>query len=392
MAFNKPWSTLCFLSLSVPALGFGSPFWFFSSAPDTTCSKAVKHETKCESKCEDLKCEAPKPCCATKTVTEVIKVCEDPCHPTHCSWEAALSVGIGYRHDSLTQKTTPHSSSGIPSWKSKYRDISSVIGVLRFDGRVKNFLFAFEGDYAPETGANLMQDFNLSSNSASNMHYKFRKLTGYEADAWATVGYRLEFINGRHGKAYLVPQFGYRYSHQAWETYSQDDYTNRALNGGNVHNFMQDQCPMHSEWYGPFIEARLSFVFWDHFHVDPYYQYHFLDYRARKRASITSITIDTQIVGAVPTQQQLTKVNIDNDNARGQSAGLDLYWQFNNQFRLGAKGSWLMFETRDAKAHQKNTVTTFGSNPPVTTINNYSEDAHVSWTTYSGYIYGGYSF
>jgi hypothetical protein len=149
---------------------------------------------------------------------------------------------------------------------------------------------------------------------------------------------------------------------------------------------------MHSEWFGPFIEARLSFVFWNHMHVDPYYQYHFLDYRARKRVAETSITLDPNVVGAPATQQQIRKAVIDNDSARGQSAGVDLYWQFNNRFRLGAKGSWIMFETHDARGHQKNTTTLLNTNPPVKTVSHFHEDAHAKWTSYSGYIYGGYSF
>jgi hypothetical protein len=266
------------------------------------------------------------------------------------------------------------------------------MGVLRFDGRISNFLFGFEGDYAPETGGNIEQNLSFPATPSQNAHFKFRKLWGYEADAQATIGYRLEFINGRKGRAYLVPQVGYRYSHQAWETYSQDDYVNRNLNGGNARQFFQDQCPLHSEWFGPFIEARLSFIFWNHFHVDPYYQYHFLDYRARKRATMTTITINIDLPGALPNQQNMMKALVDNDSARGQSAGLDLFWQFENQFRLGAKGSWAMFETRKARGHLKSQVTTYATNPPVTTTNRYKEDAHTSWTTYSGYIYGGYSF
>lgn len=402
MALNKPWSTLCLLSLSVPALGFGSPFWFFSSAPDTTCSKvdsckkekrAPEEMNKCEARCDELKCESPKACCVTKTVTDVITVCEDPCHPKHCNWDAALSFGIGYRHDNLDQKIRTHSSSAAAvNWKSHYEGVSSVMGVLRFDGRVSNFLFAFEGDYAPEVGANLNQSLSFPSNSAQNAHFKFRKLSGYEADAMASIGYRLEFINGKHGRAYLVPQVGYRYSHQAWETYSQDDYVNRALDGGNARQFLQDQCPMHSEWFGPFVEARLSFVFWNHMHVDPYYQYYFLDYRARKRATATTITIDDTLPGAISSQQNLMKALIHNDSARGQSAGVDLFWQFDNQVRLGAKGSWNMFETRKAKAHLKETVTTYGTNPPVTTVSHFKEEAHTGWTNYSIYLYAGYAF
>lgn len=393
MALSKPWSTLCLLSLSVPALGIASPFWFFSSAPDT-CSKQAKthvEESKCEAKCEDLKCDAPKPCCATKTYTEVVTVCENPCHPSHCNWDVALSVGIGYRHDRLHQKLHSHTASN-PSSKRKYNDISSMMGVFRVDARVKNIMFAFEGDYAPEVGGTLDRDLTYRNNSAQNLHYKFRKLTGYEADAMLSVGYRLEFINGRHGKAYLVPQVGYRYSHQAWETYSQDDYVNRALAGGNVRNFAQDQSPLHSEWYGPYIEARASFVFWNHMHVDPFYQYYFLDHHSRQRNSSTSITIDPTLTGAPSTNQILTKINVENDSARGQSAGVDFFWQFDNQVRVGAKGSWVSFETRKARGHIKNTVTTYATNPPVSAETHFKEDAHTSWKSYSAYAYIGYAF
>ncbi len=397
MAFSsKPWSTLCLLSLSVPALGFGSPFWFFSSAPDSTCPKGAecRKAAPCEIKedaCDKQKCEA-KPCCETKTVTEVIKICEDPCHPTHCMWDAAISLGIGWRHDRIRQKISDHPATGAASWRSTYQDVSSVQGVLRFDGRIGNFLVNLEGDYAPNVGGNLHQNFKDPVDPALDTHFKFRKLNGYEADAMASIGYRLRFINGKHGRAYLVPQVGYRYSHQAYETYSQDDFVNRDLAAGNVRHFLQDQSPMHSEWFGPYIEARLSFIFWNHFHVDPYYQYYFLDYRARKKVALTSITIDPTLVGAPPTQQAVTKANLHNDNARGQSAGVDLFWQFENQFRLGAKGSWNTFETRNAKARVKVVTKTFATNPPVETTTLFKEDAHSHWTSYGFYVYGGYSF
>lgn len=406
MSLSKPWSTLCMLSLSVPALGFGSPFWFFSSAPDTTCPNVAaapkapidmvceaKSDSKCDTKCHPApQCEA-KPCCETKTITEVVKVCHDPCNPVHPCWEVVLSFGIGYRHDRLSQKLEPHSSSGESNLKSHYRDFDSVMGVLRLDARVSNFLFGFEGDYAPVVDGRLDQDFHTSGTSSTqDSHFRFKKMSGYEADAQVTVGYRLEFINGRHGRAYLVPQFGYRYSHQSYETDSQDKFVNRNVLAGNVTQFMQDQSPMHSEWFGPFLEARLSFVFWDHLHVEPYYQYHFLDYRARKKFAVTNITNDPLAVGALPNQQEVTKSVIRNDSARGQSAGADIYWQFKNHFRLGAKGSWLMFQTENAKAHAKSSTTVFTSNPPVTTTHGFKEHAHATWTNYSVYIYGGYSF
>ena len=399
MSLNKPWSTLCLLSLSVPALGFGSPFWFFSSAPDSTCPNVAAApqapiDAVCKNECETKqqpKCEA-KPCCETKTITEVIKVCEDPCHPKHPNWEAVLSFGIGYRHDRLTQKVDAHPSATQPSYKSKYRDFDSVMGVLRFDARVSNFLVGFEGDYSPVVDGKLNQDVDFSGNSAIDYHFRFKKMSGYEADAMVYVGYRLEFINGRHGRAYLVPQVGYRYSHQAYETDSQDDIVNRGLNAGNVTQFMQDQTPMHSEWFGPYVEAKLSFVFWDHLFVDPFYQYHFLDYRSRSKSALTNITNNPLAVGALPNTQQIIKTSIKNDCARGQSAGADIYWQFDNRFRLGAKGSWIMFQTDDAKGHVRDKTTTFTSNPPTSTTIHYKEDAHASWTGYSVYIYGGYSF
>ncbi len=396
MALIKRWSALYLLSLSIPALSFASPFWFFSSSPDSTCPKGAecRKAAPCEVKedrCEKQKCEA-KPCCTTKTVTEVIKICEDPCHPTHCAWDAALSLGIGYRHDRIRQKISNHTATGTPSWRSTYQDVSSVEGVLRFDARIHNFVLYVEGDYAPEVGGNLTQSFKNPVDPTLNTHFKFRKLNGYEADAMASIGYRLRFINSRDGQAFLVPGVGYRYSHQAYETYSQDDFVNRTLAAGNVRHSLQDQAPMHADWFGPYVEARLSFVFWNQFHIDPYYQYYFLDLRARKKVALTSITIDPTLVGAPPTQQVITKANIHNNSARGQSAGVDLYWQFKNQFRLGGKGSWNTFHTSDAKARVKVNQKTFATNPPVETTTLFKEDAHTHWTSYSFYLYGGYAF
>lgn len=390
MALSKPWSTLCLLSLSLPALSFASPFWFFSSAPDSTCSKGSCNKTEhhkenvCEGNCP-VPCDV-KPCCKTETYTDVITICENPCRPSHCNWEVALSFGVGYRYDRLKQRYHTDADDVATGLKSKYNNINSVISVVRFDARAYNFMFGIEGDYSFLVNGHLKQHVTVPTSPASDSEFHFHKLNGYEADIMADVGYRLEFMGGRREKAYFIPTIGYRYSHQAYEAYSQKVFQNPHLVG--VTQIMQDQSPMHSEWYGPYLEAKFSFVFWDKLFINPFYQYHFLDYRAREKMALT--TINTGV--ALGTSQEIAKTVFRNDSARGQSAGLDMYWQFDNGVRLGAKGSWLEFQTRDGKARTKQDTFAYTATPPVETTVHAKVDAKVTWTSYNAYLYVGYAF
>jgi len=359
-------STLCLLSLTLPTLTQASNFWFLTHALPVPLAAKVENTAAQPSKQE------------TKTIA-----------PKHGNWEAVLSLGIGYRHDNLHIKLSPSDSSGAASLKSHYKELSSVMGVLRFDARAQNFLFSLEGDYAPSTHGELSQTFD--GTAAQDASFSFNKLSGYEADAQAALGYRIQFFKGTNSRGYIIPQLGYRYSHQTYETYGQDEDVNSFFSG-NVTQFMQDQSPMHSEWFGPFLEIKLSFTFWDHFFIDPYYQYHFLDYRCREKYALTGMTVDPDLAGAPASQQTITKAITHNTGAHGQSAGLDLYWQFAGGFRLGAKAAWLHFVSENAKAHVSSANTPFTTNPPVTTVTHLHEDAHAHWTNYSAYLYGGYSF
>ena len=373
---NKiPFTALSLLSLALPILGHSGNIWMFSGLSQT----APAAEATVAGATPDV---------AMSTMQQHNQTCQHKpkkCHKKN--WDATLSLGAGYRHDRLSQRLTPRDNSPFQRLKFKYRDIDSVMGVLRFDARYSNLLFNVEGDYSPVVSGTLSAPYNSDPAINNVFDFRFKKLTGYEADAMASIGYRLLFINGSWSKAALIFQAGYRYSHQSYETESQD----RTTVGTNI-SILQDQAPCHTEWFGPFIEGRISFCYHNRYYIQPFYQYHFLDYRSQREEAqkLYSFTGGTPPV----TSDIIMRFWTHGDEARGQLGGADIFYQApGKHLRLGIKGAYLDFQSRETRTKVRQRQTMFTSNPPTsTTTHPKYDDAHTNWKSFSIYGYAGYSF
>jgi hypothetical protein len=302
------------------------------------------------------------------------------------NWECAIMVGSGYRHDRLSHRYTPSSTSTLQRVKFKYRDVDSVMGLVRFDARVSNLLFNIEGDYSPVVSGTLSAPFNIDPEVSSVFNFRFKKLTGYEADAMTSIGYRLPFMNGYRSRAAIIVQVGYRYSHQTYETDAQSKTSN-----GNFISILQDQAPSHTEWFGPFVEGRVSFSYLDRYYFQPFYQYHFLDYRSRRHEAQM---VFNYTAGSPPVPTEfLVKFLSNGDDARGQLGGIDFYYQpKTNHLRLGLKGTYLDFESRETKTRTKIKRISLNTNPSTSTTSKAKYHSHGNWQSYSIAAYAGYSF
>jgi hypothetical protein len=358
---------LCLFSIAIPFVGHSANFWLFSgsqeSSEDTQNSPVV---AAAEEVALASKKPAPSACKGKK------------------NWDCIFSLGMGYRHDRLSQRYTPNTSA-LPRVKFRYRHVDSVMEIFRFDGRWSNFLFNFEGDYSPVVSGMQYAPYNTNPALSSDFRFKFKKLTGYEADAMASVGYRLLFMNGHTSRAAIILQVGYRYSHQSYEAEAQD-----KTRQPSYVSIMQDQAPSHTEWFGPFLEGRFSFSYRDYFYVQPFYQYHFLDYRAeRKEAQMTF-----SYVNGIPpiTNDFITSFRTEGESARGQVAGLDVFYQPKSRLRLGLKGTYLLFESRETNTKTRQKQTNYNTNPPVTTRNKIKYHSHADWRSYTIEAYAGYHY
>ncbi len=393
MLTKAPFSKLCLLSLTIPLLGHAGNSWLFNGSPtETAITPELASSSKtvppvCKKECDVPECEA-KPCCETKTRTEVITICEDPCHPTHCKWDVVLSAGLGYRHDRLNQRFKPTpSTSPQQNAKFKYNGVDSVMGLLRLDARYSNFLLSVEGDYSPVVSGSMSSHFNTDTAVGDTFHFKNHKLTGYEADAMASVGYRLQFMHGYHARAALIFQVGYRYSHQAWETEKQS----RASRGTFI-SILQDQGPMHSEWFGPFLEGRFSFAYRDKFYFQPFYQYHFLDYRSQRKEA--QKVYDYTVVGTPPVPLDiLTRFTTEGNHATGQLGGIDLFYDRPGyHYRFGIKTTYLRFVSNKSHTNATEKQVLLVTNPPGSINGKLKYRTHSTWESFNIALYAGYSF
>jgi hypothetical protein len=134
MRFKTPYTTLCLLSLAVPALGHGNNIWLF-----TTASKAAPIATESNSAGSSEIAMATK----SSSVPQVKE--EKKCRK---NWEGAITLGAGYRHDHLSQRYNPRKSGSAERLKFKYNGVDSVMALVRLDGRIGNFLAYLEGTIA----------------------------------------------------------------------------------------------------------------------------------------------------------------------------------------------------------------------------------------------------
>lgn len=372
MLAKAPFSTLCLLSLAVPLLGHARS-WLFSGTSENN----------------DVTIESAIPASSEIAMSSRMSSPSNPNPPPNQSkkiWECAASIGIGYRQDKISQRYTPTHNSALQRVKFKYHDVNSVMGLVRFDARVSNFLFNLEGDYSPVVSGMLSAPFNTDADVGRDFNFHFKKLTGYEADAMASVGYRLQFMNGCRSRAALIFQVGYRYSHQTYETDAQSKSSKTTFV-----SILQDQAPMHSEWFGPFLEGRISFSYLDQFYFQPFYQYHFLDYRAQRHEAQK---VYSYAGGSPPVPFDfLVKFTTQGDEGRGQLAGIDTFYQPKcTHLRFGLKGTYLEFQSNETKTKAKLREVFLSTNPSTSVYSKPKYHSHANWHSYSISGYAGYSF
>lgn len=361
------------LSLLLPALGSASNIWLFSGVSRATAPAAVESRPLASSELAFMGTRASKNHAASGE---------------HCkkNWACSLALGVGYRHDKFIQRYTPSSSNSFQRVKFKYHGVDSVTELLRIDARYKDVLFNFEGDYAPVVSGRILAPFNTDPRTSDVFHFKFKKLSGYEADVMASIGYRLRFMHGCRSRAALVFQVGYRYSHQAWETEAQDRKRTTSFT-----SMLQDQAPAHIEWFGPFLEGRLSVSYRDFLYFEPFYQYYFLDYRSQRRES----QFGFDYTGGTPPVPAdfIVKYISQGDEARGQLGGIDLFYQAEDRhLRIGLKSTYLDFRSNDTKTTTRLVESFLNTNPPTKTLVKPKYHSHSKWESYTIAAYLGYSF
>lgn len=307
-----------------------------------------------------------------------------PITPSRKRGDCAFSIGIGYRYDQFSQHNTPKNPH-LQRIKWKYQDINSVMAIARIDARYRNWLFTFEGDYSPLISANSSVLFNVDPTVERPFHFKFNHLSGYEADAMASIGYRFLFLNDHSFRAAILFQVGYRYSHQSYETTQQS----LASNTPSFVSILHDQTAMHAEWFGPFLEARLSLSYCKAFYFQPFYQYHLLDHRVRQEEAQKVYFYEKDLV--FPSDFLVTLVT-KNNHARGQLSGFDFYYQQQKGLRVGLKGAYLSFGSNQARTKTRIKEVSLNINPPTSTTSHLTYHAHTKWTSYSIAAYAGYNF
>lgn len=117
-------------------------------------------------------------------------------------------------------------------------------------------------------------------------HSNFKLGGGYTADLQGAAGVRIELYSNPKFDFSFLPSAGYKYSHV--KNFSEGLDRNSSLillNSPGFIGFSQGILPKpnQQDWFGPFLEGRVEFRFWEKLNFNLYYQFHWTALRSKNQ-------------------------------------------------------------------------------------------------------------
>jgi hypothetical protein len=208
-------------------------------------------------------------------------------------WKAHHSACIGYRRD--RQKFNQTTST------SEYTNRNSLQLLIGSHLEWHRCVFNIRGSYGWLVNGNFHYRGERSYPSYSLG-------AGYAADVAAEVGYRLKWINEEAFGFSVIPLVGYNYSH----------LMNFTKGEKRPNTFFPN--PNQQDWFGPFLEGRMEFRFWESSEWSFFYRYYWLDVRSKFTVAIDDVRANSIYKGT---------------NIARQMGGTDLRYRFKSGFNIG---------------------------------------------------------
>lgn len=324
------------------------------------------------------------------TATEQVVV-----QPTS-DFQATVYQGLGYRYDHQKTKFYYFGDPSILNTVSELKDRNTIQTVLGANISYKNFFFLIQGDYG--WLINGTQDIINPGNNVDEptAFTGFHLGSGYTTDIQAAVGYDIRLVKTEGFRFGLVPAVGYKYWHmmnwregeKRFDLPSPPIVLPPILTGFALD---RQQRPDQQDWFGTYVQAGLSFKWFERARLDLFYQYHFMNLRT-KNGTATDLYTFFPANTLVAQQTYRYDINTYSNHVYAQVGSLDFAYLLTAHWQLG-----LQFEGSQVWSHRATTkIKTVKEEfvlPPVgTTTSTVYSQTKISWTSYKANAYIGYAF
>lgn len=197
-------------------------------------------------------------------------------------WKYHHWASVGYRRD--RQKFAGGIGIDNVSQNSQYRDRNTLQLLLGSHLEWHKLVLGFRGSYGWLLNGNLHTTGTHIADIMPHSVDTYKLGAGYTADVQGALGYRFAVWNSRNTTVSLIPSGGYKYSHIMNDPQGQKEHIGTTL-GGLVADWTIDliRKPNQQDWFGPYVEGRLEFLFWECCEWGLFYQYHWPTFRSRSK-------------------------------------------------------------------------------------------------------------
>lgn len=311
-------------------------------------------------------------------------------------FEAYVFQGVGYRYDRQENKIYYFGDPSILNTKIDTTGRNSAQLVLGIGTCYKGFFLKAQGDYG--WMINGTQSIVNPGNNIDEPTFfpGFDLGAGYSADAQASFGYDWRAVEVCDFEFGIVPAVGYKYWHLMNWRKGEKRYDlpvppvvlPAVLTGFALERAMG---PEQQDWFGPYVEGGLNATWADTVRLDLFYQYHFLDARA-KSSTATDIYVFFPATTLVSQQMYRFDNLLKTNKAYAQVGGLNLSFNLDCGWNLGLHFEGSRLWSHKATMTIKTTKNEYVLAPVGLTETKTNSQSTVSWTIYSTNLYASYSF
>jgi len=220
--------------------------------------------------------------------------------------------------------------------------------------------------------------------------------SGYAADAIGTLGFRIRFIHCPNFGLFLLSSGGYKYSHLMNTPRGEHRFVipnPPALLAAGTSGFALARFPTpnQQDWFGPMVEGRLEFRFWENCEWTVFYQYHWLTVRSKSKEEVDLYLFNPPTTATAIDLFRSSSI-YKSSNVKKQVGGTDLiYWAASGwNFGVHFEGSsaW----THKAQYQSKRTREQYILAPTGVTTTFVNTSASIHWICYEVSTSLGYQF
>jgi hypothetical protein len=207
---------------------------------------------------------------------------------------------------------------------------------------------------------------------------------GYTADVMGGIGLQFTLLDCPNLLIALIPVGGYKYSHLM--NFPSGENRSGGQNGFASATYLK---PNQQDWYGPFAEARLKFIFLKNYECLFFYQYHRPSIRSKFKQAIDVYSLDPALTELdLFSFSTLYKAR----SAVKQLGGFEFRYHGASGWNFGAHFEGSAAWSHKAHALSKIEQEPYTLTPTGVTTRSFDERASIHWVCYEASISLGYQF